>query len=138
MLSTKTELIQEFRKGRNCAMCTFSRYAERQGYDTEETDRIARCFGGGMGMGQTCGAVTGGLMAVGLSASGPEEAKALGDELCARFSEKHGSCMCRELLGCDFSQPEQLAAARASGLVLERCPEYMRSAMEILDELIGD
>ena len=138
MLPTKTELVQEFMKGRNCAMCTLGRYAEREGYDIEETDRFTRCFGGGMELGQTCGAVAGGLMALGMAASDPAEAREMGDALRSRFLEKHGTSMCRELIGYDLSQPGQLEAARASGVLFELCPEFVRTAMEILDELIGD
>jgi len=138
MLPTKTELAQEFMKGRNCAMCTLGRYAEQNGYDADETDSFTRCFGGGMELGQTCGAVTGGLMAIGMAASGPEEARENADAFRARFLERHGSCMCKELLGFDVSLPGQLEAAQTSGRMMECCPEYVRSAMEILDELIGE
>lgn len=129
---TKSEIVQEFLQGRNCAQCVFSTYAEELGFDPEESDRIAACFGGGMKLGQTCGAVTGALMAIGLMDGGQQMAEEFKQKFCAR----HGSCMCRELIPYDFSDPEQAKAARESGVLLDKCPAFVESACEILDQLM--
>lgn len=129
---TRSEITQAFLQGRNCAQCVFSTYAEEQGFDPEESDRIAALFGGGMEMGQTCGAVTGALMAIGLMGGGRQEAEAFKQEFCAL----HGSCMCRDLIKYDFSDPEQAAAARESGVLLDLCPELVESACEILERVM--
>lgn len=129
---TRSEYLQESLQGRNCAQCVFTTYAEEAGFDPEESDRIAACFGGGMGMGQTCGAVTGALMAIGLMGGGVQAATDFKQEFLAR----HGSCMCRELLNYDFSDPEQRKAARESGIQLEVCPGLVESACEILDSIL--
>ena len=50
----------------NCAQSVFIPFAEKAGMDTDTARRIAACFGGGMKRGSVCGAVTGGLMALGL------------------------------------------------------------------------
>lgn len=129
---TKSEITQAFLQGRNCAQCVFSTYAEEQGFDPEESDRIAALFGGGMKMGQTCGAVTGALMAIGLMGGGQTQAEEFKREFCAR----HGSCMCRELIKYDFSDPEQAKAARESGVLLDICPGLVESACEILERVM--
>lgn len=129
---TRSEYIQESLQGRNCAQCVFTAYAEEVGFDPEESDRIASCFGGGMKMGQTCGAVTGALMAIGLMGGGPQEAA----EFRREFLARHGSCMCRELLNYDLSDPEQAKAARESGVMLDVCPGLVESACEIIDRVM--
>ena len=50
----------------NCAQSVFIPFAEEAGMRRETAFRIAANFGGGMKMGSVCGAVTGGLMALGL------------------------------------------------------------------------
>lgn len=130
---TRSEIAQELLQGRNCAQCVFSLYAEEAGFDPAESDRIAACFGGGMELGQTCGAVTGALMAIGLMDGGQEMARKFKQE----FSARHGSCVCRELIGYDFSDPEQAQAARESGVLLEKCPEYVETACDILEQLLN-
>lgn len=136
-LTTK-EIAQEFLRGRNCAQCTLGEYADCLGYDREETDRMLTCFGGGMELGQTCGAVVGGLIAIGLACEEKEEAWRLGDSFRTRFAERFGSCICRELLGYDMSQPEQAAQAREAGKLVEACPEFVAGALELLDDLLEE
>lgn len=125
---TQQEIAQEFMQGRNCAQCIFTAFAQELGFDPEESDRIAAFFGGGMGMSQTCGAVTGALMAIGFLDGDPEDAA----KFRAEFAARNGSCLCRDLIGVDFSDAEQVTRARESGALLERCPALVESACEIV------
>lgn len=50
----------------NCAQSVLIPFAADAGIDEEAAFRVAANFGGGMKMGSVCGAVTGGLMALGL------------------------------------------------------------------------
>ena len=123
----ETEVLKEFMSGRNCAQCVLGAFADEGGYDVEETDRFGCLFGGGMMMAQTCGAVTGGLMACGMLGAGKEKAL----EFEARFTEKFGTCVCHELLG---KQP--LAEAKANGTMMKVCPGYVAGAIEIVKEIM--
>ena len=125
---TRDDVIREFMQGRNCAQCVLGAYAGETGYDPEETDRVASCFGGGMLMGQTCGAVTGALMAVGLLGGGREQTL----EFEKQFQERFGTCVCQELL-----DHIPLAQAKESGKMLEVCPNYVKAAVEIVDGIMG-
>ncbi len=136
--STKKEIAQEFMRGRSCGQCVLGEYADELGYDRDETDRIADCFAGGMLMGQTCGAVTGGLMAIGLACEDSETAHAKAEEYTKRFAGRNGSCLCSELLGCNMGIPEEKARARAEGKLAELCPDLVISAFELLDEILND
>ena len=96
-----------FFKGYNCAQAVMCAFSDVTGYDIETSARMASSFGGGMGrMRQTCGAVSGAVMALGIvkGYDDPEdyEAKkqhyALVREFADRFKEKNVSINCGELL----------------------------------------
>ncbi len=133
-------------EGFNCAQSVFSAWATELGLEREAALRVATAFGGGMGhRGDTCGAVTGAFMAIGLKygrlRADDEETRDLAYSLVNRFVEefesRHGSVVCRELLGFDLSTPE------GEGLAEERWPDHMpcrglvRDAAEILEELLA-
>ena len=71
----KNEITQTLLRGKNCGQCLLERYAEGFGFDREDTDRIAACFGGGLEMGQTCGAVAGAVIVLGLAGVEPKDAR---------------------------------------------------------------
>jgi C_GCAxxG_C_C family probable redox protein len=109
--------------------------------------QIAQGFGGGMGrMAQTCGAVTGAFMVLGLKYGNADkhdkEAKervyGLVREFVHRFESRNSSIVCRELLGCDISKPEGVMVAKENGLFTSVCPKMVREAAEILDEMINE
>ena len=88
-------------------------------------------------MGEQCGAVTGAFMVIGLK-YGKTKAKddgardktyGLAREFVARFQSRHGSIICKELLGYDLSNPKE-------GLFVTLCPHFVRTAAEILEEIL--
>ena len=80
----------------NCAQSVLLPFAEDFGMSEADVMRIAVHFGGGMKMGSVCGAVTGGLMALGLA--GLDDAK-IANAFCRRIRENHdGMLDCRDLL----------------------------------------
>ena len=95
-------------------------------------------------MGETCGAISGAVMVLGLKHGGvtaeDREAKEKTyervRELVARFKARYGTVTCRELLGCDISTPEGLQRAKEQQLTTTRCPEFVRCAAEILEDLL--
>jgi len=99
----------------NCAQSVLGALTEELGLDTDTALRIASSFGAGMvQMQETCGAVTGGLMALGLrygfTDPADQEQRALctakSKEFISAFRAAFGTISCRELLGCDLSTPE--------------------------------
>ena len=129
---TKDEVKARFAAGQHCAQCTLLPWAE-------ELQRMAAAFCGGMFRGDTCGAVTGALIALGL-VFGDDNAvmEQKTAQFQAAFRERFGSTICREILGYDLSQPGALDAARASGNMTERCPAFVRGASEILQDMLKD
>lgn len=80
----------------NCAQAVLIPFAETQGIDTETAYKTAANFGSGMKMGSVCGAITGGLMALGLF--GIEDAKDV-NRFCRKMREGHDGLMnCSDLL----------------------------------------
>ena len=78
----------------NCAQSVVMPFAEAAGISIEAARRISSNFGGGMKRGSVCGAVTGGLMALGLF--GLDDAETVG-----AYYERlnaHKSLDCAELL----------------------------------------
>ncbi len=142
-MSRSADAVARFAQGFSCSQAVLSAYAAELGVDESTALKIAAGFGGGMGgLGHTCGAVTGALMALGLrhgTDSSDGKAKqavyAKVQQFAYRFQERCDTLTCRELLGVDISTPDGRDAARKAGLFQHRCPEFVRAAGEILEEL---
>ncbi len=145
----KTELaVSRFQSGFSCSQAVFSSYAEAMGLEKHTALKIAGTFGGGMGRtGQTCGAVTGALMALGLKYGATdaadketkEQAYARVQEFARRFAIRNGNDLsCKGLLGCDISTPDGQKMAGELGLFQSICPKLVNDAAEIVGEMLAD
>ena len=147
-MNTKPEqAVNIFKEGSNCSQAVISVYAEELGLSQKMALKIAQGFGGGMGrMAQTCGAVTGAYMVLGLKYGSAdtydkdtkERVYGLIREFSRRFESRNSSIVCRELLGCDISTQEGVLAAKENDLFTSVCPKMVRQAVEILDEMINE
>ena len=134
-----------FARGCNCSQSVLAAYAEQFGLTEEQALKVAGGFGGGMGrMAETCGAVTGAIMVIGLKFAsttpgdiqGKENAYAVVREFVHRFKGRNVTVLCRELLDCDISTPEGMKRAQQEKLIKKCCPKLIQDAAEILDQLI--
>lgn len=138
------EAVGYFREGYSCSQAIMAAYGPTVGLDRESALKITSGFGGGMGrLAETCGAVTGAFMVLGLkygSLTTDREAKeavyALVREFAARFKACHDSLLCRDLLGCNLNTTEGLALAQEKQLSFTICPPYVETAAEILEEML--
>ena len=126
--------------GLNCAQIVLKQSAEKWGFTEDVAMKSASAFGGGMGLGDCCGCVTGGLMALGFhfDTTIPEEkAKMMGAKAAFEkaFAEKHGSLVCREILGYDPSVPEESKILMELGLKKTICPKAISHACTLLDNM---
>lgn len=95
--------------GFNCAQSVICALAPYVGLDPKTAFSVAEGFGAGMGgMTETCGAISGGIMALGqVQSSGFDAPGSKGATYrrarayCDAFREKNGSTVCRELKGVD-------------------------------------
>ena len=140
-MSKKSTLAENQFARFNCAQTVFSLFAGEVGLDEQTALKIASTFGSGMACGGTCGAVTGALMVIGMKhghfISDPDakaNTKALVRKFNERFKEQHGTLTCKDLLGYDTSTPEGADAAHAAGLFDTHCPEFIKTACDLLEE----
>jgi C_GCAxxG_C_C family probable redox protein len=107
--------------------------------------KIAATLGGGIARtGETCGAVTGALLTIGLKdgsslpdSAAKERIYQAARQFLDRFTGQHGSTLCRELLGCDLSTPEGMAEARSRNLFKEKCPLFVQDAVVMTSEMFN-
>lgn len=132
-----------FREGYNCSQAVLLAFSDITGLDDDTAAKLASSFGGGLGrMREVCGAVSGAAMVLGLvkGYSDPKDFEAkkvhynLIQDFAARFREKNGSIICRELLTGVKTTENGTPEARTDGYYKKRpCPLLCRDAAEILD-----
>lgn len=137
--------VDDFRKGFSCSQAVLAAYSPDFGMDRETALKISQVFGGGLARSAgTCGAAAGALLALSLKygRTRPEDTAArdttyaLARDFLRMFRERHGKLDCRDLLGCDISTAEGSQKAVELKLHTELCPEFIRTAGEILEELL--
>lgn len=137
--------VDDFALGFSCSQAVLAAYGPELGLARSLSLKIAQPFGGGTAQrGETCGAVAGAFLAIGLK-HGRDRADdtkardltyALMREFMRRFTEIHGALECRRLLGYRLDDPEEYAQAEEAGLFQELCPRLVHSAVEILEDLL--
>lgn len=134
-----------FKEGFSCSQALLSTYGAQFGLNREMALKVSGSFGGGMGrMGETCGAVTGAFMVIGLKygktrvedEQTKEKAYSLVKEFVDKFKSRNGSIICRELLGCDISTPEGMKLAKEKNLITTLCPKLVQDAAEIIEQIL--
>ena len=135
-----------FLKGYNCAQAVVVAYSDLTGMDETFSAKIASSFGGGMGrLREVCGAVSGMLMVAGIlygydTCEDDEMKKAhytLVQELAAKFKEKNGSIICREILKNPPSDPAP--TPRTAEYYAKRpCAKMVYDATQILEDYIKE
>lgn len=134
---------KRFRTGYNCAQSVLLTMFEHWNGTNELIPKIATAFGGGIGRcGSICGALTGSVMAIGTrygtNDPSPErrlKAYELARKIYKQFEERHGNVLCRQLIGYDLSDPEELEKARNANVFEEKCKDFVWTAIEILANL---
>ena len=137
--------VSIFKEGINCSQSVLSCFAADLGLDKDMALKLAAGFGGGMGrMAQTCGAVTGAYMVIGLKhgaitgqdKAAKEHTYQVVRDFNDRFKARNQSLTCKELLKCDISTPVGFDEAKQKGLLTTICPKMVRDAVEILEEML--
>lgn len=139
-MTNKGDLVNQQFSQFNCAQTVFSLFAKDLGINEEIALKIASGFGGGMACAETCGAVTGSYMVIGMKhghfTPDPDE-KAKTKRMIQRFNEEfkkeHGTLICKELTGFDISTPEGSYDAHLEGVFQNKCPVFIKTACAILE-----
>lgn len=136
--------VDMFLKGCACSQAILVTYSRPFGLDPGHAMKLAAGFAGGMRMAETCGAVTGAFMVLGMhgcgddcsTGKGRKKIYSLVGEFTDRFEKRNGSTRCKELLGCDISTPQGMKEAKDQNLFKTRCADMVQSAAEILEEML--
>jgi C_GCAxxG_C_C family probable redox protein len=144
-MSKADRAAELYAEGFSCSQAVFTAFSGDFGLAPETSLKLAQPFGGGMAhLGEACGAVTGAFMVIGLKygrtraedLEARDKTYALQHRFAERFKSLHGSLHCSGLLGLDLGTDEGLARAREKNLFKTLCAGYVRSAAEILDEIL--
>jgi C_GCAxxG_C_C family probable redox protein len=135
-----------FREGYNCCQAVFGAFTDVTGMDKETAMKYASPFGAGFGkLREVCGAVSGMTMVVGAVRGYSEPTDREGkiavyqviQEMAAKFEEKHGTIVCRELLNLKPGEDLPEPAVRTEEYYQSRpCIGAVRTAAEILEEYL--
>jgi len=148
MSKKSIQAAETFQNGFNCSQAVLSVFAEDFELTKDSCLRLASPFGSGIArMQETCGAVTGALMAIGLKYGkgerGTEEDKAhtykLSQQFIAAFKEQHQTICCLQLLDrLNINHPEEMAEIKKRNLFQCNCSKYVQSAVEITESILSD
>ncbi len=93
------QAVQLHQQGCNCCQAVLMSCCEEFGLDREKASRLGAYFGGGMRCGEVCGAVTGGLMTLGLhSGDAHNRQNTCSTAFLKAFQSEFGTLLCREIL----------------------------------------
>ncbi len=147
MNTTKDIAIQSFRSGMNCAQSVVTAYADLLKFDPDLAAGLSCGFGGGMGrLQQTCGALTGAFMVLGIHNSRlysdrvelKNRTYTQVREINEKFAQSQGATDCRSLLGCDLQTDEGMQFHKDTNQSKMICEKCIAASIELLDEIVGD
>jgi C_GCAxxG_C_C family probable redox protein len=143
-MELKNIAITNFRSGLNCAQSVISTFTEKYTIDKSAALMLSCGFGAGMGrLQETCGAVTGAFMALGVhvcknvadNKERKEQSYALIRDFERLFREKHGTCRCADLIKVDLKTPEGQHEFHEKNMHEEICEKCIADAVEIVQIL---
>lgn len=145
-MDSKETALNYFSNGFNCSQSVFTTFAVRLGMSEKTALMVSTSFGGGARCGQLCGAVSGALMALGLKFGHFEQgnlqqksdAYAIACEFNEKFKAKNGTVVCKELLGYDLTNPNDLEIIKDNNLFKTICPKMVADAVEITEQIINE
>lgn len=147
MKTIQEKAIESFRAGLNCAQATVTAYSDDLNFDNELAARISCGFGGGMGRLQdTCGAVTGAFMVLGIyycskftdNKDRKEATYSAIQKFADRFNSIHSTLNCKSLMNCSLNTEEGKKYIKDNNLHEKVCEKCIADAIMIVDELTSE
>jgi C_GCAxxG_C_C family probable redox protein len=146
-MKTKTDqAIISFRTGLNCSQAVLAAFSDDLGIDENLSLNISCGFGGGMGrLQETCGAVTGSFMVLGIyngkkysdNTDKKESTYLMIQDFARKFKSLHGAIDCKSLLKCDLSTREGRLFAKENSFYETVCEKCISDSINIIEELVG-
>lgn len=137
--------IGAFKSGLNCSQAVLTAYSEEMSFDNKLALSVACGFGGGMGrLQETCGAVTGSYMVLGVynckkftdNKDRKEETYLMIQKFSEKFRQLNGTTECRSLIKCDLKTEEGQRYARENNLFETVCEKCISDSVGIINQLI--
>ena len=144
-MSRIEKALSQFATGCNCSQSITTAYGPDYSLDVQKALKIGAAFGGGMSrLGNTCGAVSGALMIIGMAFrnTDPEDAEnkehvyEIGGRFLNKFMELHNTVMCRELIGINLNDEQDLQRARETGIFEQKCSNFVKTAAQLLEDIL--
>jgi len=139
--------IEYFMNRFNCSQSVLMSYKNYANIPEKQLLRISTGFGAGMGkMQDTCGAITGSYMILGLCYGkdniGDDESKERTYDQVQRFESEfrklHGTTACKELLGCDLKTEDGKKYYDDHHLKEEVCLKCILDSIKILQRILKE
>jgi C_GCAxxG_C_C family probable redox protein len=130
-----------------CSQSVLLAFQELLGLEDELTFKAASALCAGLGMGKTCGALSGGVMVLGMKRgrehieeglNGLIPGLGLAQSLVQRFEQEFGTTSCREITKLDWTDFEAVTKAVTNPEFIERCAQLVGRTAEMVAELIGE
>ena len=135
----KTEAaLFTFNDTKNCAQSVLGAYSEDYNLDKDMLYKIAIAFGGGMGhTNGICGALSGGLMVLGLKHNKDEFDKETTytrtRQLMDEFIRRNGTRDCEKLIGVDLTTEEGKKKFQEEGIKKNVCEKCIADVIDIIE-----
>lgn len=136
-----------FNSGLNCAQAVLTSFSEDLHLDPAVAKSISCGFGGGMGrLQETCGAVTGSFMVLGMyncqkymdNILRKDNTYSMIQSFSDRFVSVHGTINCKKLLNCDLKTEEGRRFAKENNFFETICEKCITDSIKILEDLITE
>lgn len=146
-MTHKEKAEQLIRQRFYCSQAIMGAFADDIGLDIKTALKISTGFGSGMQQGGVCSCVTSAVMILGMvygfyDAQDKEDrviSSRKVNEFMRRFADKmNGAINCRDILGKDMSNPDDVAAMREAGMLSKICPNVTSITIDILEDLLAD
>jgi len=146
-LKKEEKVIDSFKSGLNCAQSVLTAYSDEFRFDDKLALRISCGFGAGMGrLQETCGAVTGSFMVLGIyncnkhadNKDRNEKTYAMIQKFSDEFTAIHGTTECKSLINCDLKTEEGRQYAHDRQLYEIVCEKCILDSIRIIEELIAE
>jgi len=141
----KEKAIHSFKSGLNCSQAVLTAYCDELNLNNDFALSVSCGFGGGMGrLQETCGAITGSFMVMGIYNSQKyADHKVRKDvtylmiqQFCDQFKSIHGTLNCRKLLNCDLKTEAGQQYLKDHHLIETVCEKCIDDSIKILERLL--
>lgn len=147
-MTEKERARQLFMEGYNCSQAVFVSFCDRFGIDEAAAKKISAGLGGGLGrQREVCGAVSAASMVLGDIVAAQEGADQeskkknyeLVREFCSRFTQRHGSIICRDMIKNLAENKDATPDERTEEYYKKRpCLRVIEDAAEIVSEMLQE